>query len=77
MTLLAFGADVNWANPEAEHRTALMVAAEKGSLATVEYLSQNNAKVSCVTDDGRSAMDLALAGGFEDVHRLLLKRQLQ
>jgi ankyrin repeat protein/HEAT repeat protein len=69
--LLAKGAD-----PDAQlDRTALMNAAESGSLAAVKALLARGAKVNTLCSwrySGTSALSLAMAGGRQDILKLLL-----
>jgi len=69
-TLLGQGANINVRSPASQ--TPLMIAAESGKLEAARVLLQNQANPYAEDDDGRTAANLAEAGGFEDVHELIL-----
>lgn len=74
--LLEYGADVN--GPDHEGWTPLHVAASWNNAATIRQLSRfakGALAWDAKTDDGQTAVDLALGGGFEDdVQHLLTAR---
>ena len=74
MVLLALYADVNWSNHDADNRTPLHNACERGHLHAAEYLCQNNARVQVPDRTGKTPIDLALAGGFVELHKLLMRK---
>ena len=74
MMYLAFGADVNWQNLDADDRTAVFAACEHGNVLAIEYLCQNGAKLSVTDRQGKSPFDVATAEGLQDVVALLTRK---
>ncbi|XP_069053346.1 arf-GAP with coiled-coil, ANK repeat and PH domain-containing protein 2 [Lepisosteus oculatus] len=73
-TALAQGAEVNWANPEEEGRTALIAAACGGSLVACEFLLQNGANVNHRDQRGQGALHVATFWGHTGQVCLFLKK---
>ena len=69
--LVEQGIDINIRSLSEPNNTVLMRAAELGSLATVEFLLGLGADPSISDDEGRTALDYAREGGFEDIAQLL------
>eukprot|EP00752_Nemacystus_decipiens_P002697 g2518.t1 len=80
---LAHGADVNWANPDAEGRTAAHAASRGSRVVLLELLANNGCDLSAVSDNQEAPLDVAGqdgSGGSEDeamtVKLLLSKRSV-
>ena len=71
---LAFGADVSWANPGDENKTALHHACELNQVCAVEFLLQNNAKASVVDQQNRTPLDLANLKHAKEAFDLLSRK---
>jgi hypothetical protein len=59
---------VNWRNPDAHERTAVMAASFRGQLHTLKWLVlENHARVTGSDDLGCTALNLACRGGYPKV----------
>ena len=56
--LFAFGLDINWQDPN-NGQTALHRATDANQVLCMEFLIQNNAKLTIKDASGRTPMDLA------------------
>ncbi|CAN0046347.1 unnamed protein product [Pylaiella littoralis] len=56
---LAHGADVNWANPEADGRTAAHEASRGSRVAMLELLANNGCNLGATSDKEEAPLDLA------------------
>jgi hypothetical protein len=66
---------VNWRNPDAHDRTAVMACAFRGQYHTLKWLVvENKARVNGWDDFGCTALNLAARGGYPKVCRFLLER---
>jgi len=66
-----YSQQINWRNPEAHERTAVMAASLCGQLHTIRWLvKENNARVNGQDAHGCTALNLACRGGYPKVVRL-------
>ena len=75
--LLAEGANPNFQDAGGMKLTALMLAADSGNRAIVEELLDADANPSTINAEGKTAYDIALQEGNDEVAELLKSRMLQ
>lgn len=69
--LLLHDADVN---KKSAKQTPLIVAVNQNDLAMVELLLKYGAQIDLKNEYGRTALDLAISGGFEEIQRYLISK---